>query len=227
MEVQLRVVAQHPEVEEADRELGQPDVDETPLEPGPTRAEIAAAAAAQEEAEQEQLQSFVGSGGLLAGQKLVVQGPDGGRTARTAVGRPFECELQTGSTVIVQRDWHPASGDAVLAAGSAGGASWLVGGTGSRIPGVWSVRPKARIRPFGEGAVGIVHLESPDADGGGQPLVQVYHWPAEVKVSADEQQWEPLEGLLGYIEIGRKVCVLAVRKELGTALFLGRRRTCC
>ena len=49
-------------MEEADREFGQPDVDETPLEPGPTRAEIAAAAAAKEEAEQEQLQSFVCSG---------------------------------------------------------------------------------------------------------------------------------------------------------------------
>lgn len=59
-------------MEEADRDLGHLDVEETPLESGPTMAEVAAATAALGEAEQPQLQSLVGSSGLLAGQELVM-----------------------------------------------------------------------------------------------------------------------------------------------------------
>ena len=208
------------EIEEADREFGQPHVQETSLEAGPTWAEIVEAEKKAEEEEVEMRRQFQESGGVSAGQTLVVQDSDDGCSvvhARKTDGTDQRCRLKIGSRAVAQQDWHPSTGGDVVVAGAADGHSYLMGAKkGTRLPGVWAVSPGSLTRPFGAGAVGFVYEgEDSDTQEGEQGKVQAFHWPGGVhlnKWQEDGVHWYKCEGRLGRMPVGRMVRVVAVEE---------------
>ena len=205
--------ADEAEMQEADAEFGPPGAGVTSVLPGPTQEEIWAAEAEAEVEQERKEQEFISSGGVVTGEELEVCGGSDctlGVAARCVTSNREPCVLAAGSSVVLQRDWGPRAGGDVLVAGRSGGRGWVTTQDGTQLPGVWAVSASEVRQPD----VGYTWAAEPGAEEGDRDLqVEAFHWPDEVRV-AGSPSWEGdlQTGSIGYIEVGRRLRVIAMER---------------